>query len=136
MLKLWRRTIALFVLAFACWYVEIVITPSHLEVVLGICAVTISILCVCSLAIAIARQIKPDASIYKVFAWTDGLIGIGVIAYAIYDILTATGWFAGLVGMLLLLFVVPVVLLLVVIDYVIYTRNRKRKHCVSKRTEG
>ena len=108
MSKLWRRTIVLFVIAFACWYVGLVITPSDFEVIIVISAVTTSILCVCSFAIAIMKQIKPDASKYKIFAWTDGLIGIGVIAYAVYDIMTSTGWFAGLLGMLLLMFVIPI----------------------------
>ena len=127
MSKLWRRTIVLFVIAFACWYVGLVITPSDFEVIIVISAVTTSILCVCSFASAIMKRIKPDASKYKIFAWTDGLIGIGVIAYAVYDIMTSTGWFAGLLGMLLLIFVIPVVVLLLIIDFILYIRNKKGK---------
>lgn len=47
----------------------------------------------------------------------DTLPGISVAAYAVYDILTDTGWFAGLMGSVLLICVVPVIVLLLVIDF-------------------
>lgn len=125
MSKFWKRAIVSFFVAFVCWYLAIVIMPADFEVLLGIAAIVTSILCVCFFVIAIIKQIKPNVSNYKIFACTDGLIGIGVTIYAIYDILTDTGWFAGLVGTLLLIFVVPVVLLLLIIDFILYMRNKK-----------
>lgn len=47
----------------------------------------------------------------------DTLPEISVAAYAVYDILTDTGWFAGLMGSVLLIYVVPVIVLLLVIDF-------------------
>lgn len=41
------------------------------------------------------------------------------------DILTDTGWFAGILGYVLLIFVVPVIVLLLVIDFVLYKRRKK-----------
>lgn len=124
MSKYWKRAIALFVVACICWYVVIVIIPPHFEGILGITAVASSILCVCFLVIAIIRQIKPGVSSYMIFALTDGLLGVGVTAYAIYDILTDTGWFAGLLGMLLLIFVVPVIIVLLIIDFILYKKSK------------
>ena len=102
MWKSWGRAIALFAVAFVCWYVEM-----------------------CFLVIAVIRQFKPEISGYQIFAWTDALLGISVAAYAVYDILTDTGWFAGILGYVLLIFVVPVIVLLLVIDFVLYKRRKK-----------
>lgn len=134
MQKSWIRALILFVAAAACWYGEIVINPSNFEVILGFATMVTSILCICFLAIAIIKSINSNASGYKIFAWTDSLIGIGVLAYAIYDIVTATGWFAGLVGMLLIIFVIPVILVLLIIDYVLYRINKisNRRKYLSK----
>lgn len=123
MSKTWIRVIALFVVTFICWYVELVINPSNFELILGIAAVITSILSVCFFAIAMIKQIKPNVSEYKIFAWTDGLLGVGVILYSIHDILTDTGWFAGLVGGVLLIFVLPMIVLLLIIDFILYKRN-------------
>ena len=77
--------------------------------------------------IAIFTQIQPNVSVYKIFAVTDVIMGVGVTSYAIYDILTDTGWFAGLLGMLLLILVLPVILLLLIIDFIFYMINKKRR---------
>ena len=127
MLKSWKRVLILFAIALACWFVEIVIIPSNFEMLLVITAVVSSILCICFFAVAVIRQIKPHISGYKIFALEDAIIGICVTAYAIYDILTDTGWFAGIVGVLLLIFVLPVILLLLIIDFVLYMRNKRKK---------
>lgn len=126
MSQYWKRAIALFVVACICWYVDIVINPPNFEVILWITTVASSILCVCFVMIAIIRQIKPGVSSYMIFALTDGLLGAGVTAYAIYDLLTDTGWFAGLLGMMLLIFVVPVIILLLIIDFILYVIYRKK----------
>ena len=126
MSKYWKTAIALFVVACICWYVGIVIIPPHFEGILVIGAVASSILCVCFVVIAIIRQIKPGISSYMIFALTDGLLGVGVTAYAIYDKLTDTGWFAGLLGMLLLILVVPVIIVLLIIDFILYVIYKKK----------
>lgn len=127
MSKSWKRAITLFVVAFVCWFVEIVINPSGFEMIMFFLAVISTVLCVCFLVIAVLKQIKPNVSVYKIFAVTDTIIGIGVTTYAIYDILTDTGWFAGLLGMLLLILVLPVILLLLIIDFIFYMINKRRR---------
>lgn len=54
------------------------------------------------------------------------MLGISVAAYAVYDILADTGWFAGLMGSVLLIYVVPLIVLLFVIDFVLYRRSKKK----------
>lgn len=126
MWKSWGRAIALFAVAFVCWYVEIVFVPPGIWAsFLWLAAVTASILCLCFLVIAVIRQFRPEISGYQIFAWTDALLGISVAAYAVYDIMTDTGWFAGILGYVLLIFVVPVIALLLVIDFVLYKRRKK-----------
>lgn len=129
----WKRVIISFVVAVFCWYV--VLIPENFGVVMELeelapvilyTAVVATILSICFLVTAIVRQIRPDVSGYKIFAWADGLIGAGVTIYAIYDIQTDTGWFAGLFGMLLLFLVVPVTVLLLIIDIVLYKRAKNR----------
>ena len=127
MSKSWKRAIALFLAAFVCWFVEIVINPPGFEMIMFFLAVISTVLCVCFLVIAIFTQIQPTVSVYKIFAVTDVIMGVGVTAYAIYDILTDTGWFAGFLGMLLLILVLPVILLLLIIDFIFYMINKRRR---------
>lgn len=100
--------------------------PSGFFEIFEIAAVIASILCLCFFVVALVRQFKPGASGYRIFAWTDGLLGIAVTAYAVYDILTDIGWFAGILGSILLIVVVPVNILLLVVNFVLYKRNKKR----------
>lgn len=111
-----------------CWYIGIVISPLNLELILCFVAMVSSILCICFTIIAIMKQIKPNVSGYKIFAWIDSIIGVGVGIYAVYDILTDKGWFAGLLGWLLVIFVIPVIVALLIIDFILYKiQNRKYK---------
>lgn len=129
----WKRVIISFVVAVFCWYV--VLIPENFGVVMELeelvpvilyAAVAATILCICFFVTVIVSQIRPGSSGYKIFAWTDGLIGVCVTIYAIYDIQTDTGWFAGLFGMLLLIVVVPTAVVLIIIDAVLYTRAKNQ----------
>lgn len=50
-------------------------------------------------------------------------------SWAIYDINTDEGWFAGLGGALMLMFVVPVLVIMLIIDIIVglVVRNRRKK---------
>lgn len=97
-----------------------------LALVILYAAVAVTISSLCYLVTVIIKLIRPGVSGYKIFAWTDGLIGTGVTIYAIYDIQTDTGWFAGLFGAALLVVVIPVAVLLLIIDIILYMRAKKR----------
>ena len=71
MLKSWGGVLALFVIAFVCWYVGVLVAPSFFFVIFEIAAVIASVLCLCFFVIAVVRQFRPDASSYRIFAWTE-----------------------------------------------------------------
>ena len=127
MLKLTKITLALCASAAFCWFVLIVLNPSNLELILAFTAVALTIASVCFLAASIGGKPGKSASPYLVFAVTDILIGVCVAAYAIYDIQTSTGWFAGLLGTLLLIFVLPIVLVLLLADVLVWKLKKPKK---------
>jgi type III secretory pathway component EscT len=47
------------------------------------------------------------------------------VGYAVYDIKTSTGWFAGIIGALILMLVVPVLVVLLLGDFVVWFIRRK-----------
>ena len=95
--------------------------------VLAIAAAALTIAAVCSLAVSIGRKFCRRTSPYLVFAGADILIGICVAAYAVYDIQTDTGWFAGLLGTLLLIFVLPIVLVLLLADVLVWKLKKPKQ---------
>lgn len=122
-----KITLALCGSAAFCWFVLIVLNPSGLELALAIAAAALTIAAVCSLAVSIGRKFCRRTSPYLVFAGTDILIGICVAAYAVYDIQTDTGWFAGLLGTLLLIFVLPIVLVLLLADVLVWKLKKPKQ---------
>ena len=127
MSKYGKVTLALCGAAAFCWFVLIVLNPSNLEFELAIAAVALTIAAVCSLAVSVGRKFRKQASPYLVFAATDILIGICVAAYAVYDIRTDTGWFAGLFGTLLLIFVLPITLVFLLADILVWWLKKSKK---------
>ena len=74
----------------------------------------------------IMKRAKPELSPYKVYAITDLVGGCLFAIYGIYDILTDTGFLAGILGMMILVYVVPCFAVSLVIEYIVY--KRKTKH--------
>ena len=81
-------------LAIVCWVVFLVFDPSGLELFLTVNAFAFSITFLCFLVICIVKALGKSVSPYRIFAVTDGILALGVAGYAVYDILTDTGWFA------------------------------------------
>ena len=131
MFKVWIGTILSLLSAIICWSVGTISAPSDFEMVIGYAAVCFSILFICLLCVCIGKRIRKGASAYRIFAATDIIIGIGSILYAIFDIFASADsmFFPGLYGWLLLLYVVPVVLLLLLIDYAVYRKRKRRTRC-------
>lgn len=121
-----KITIFSFVLAVVCWLIEIVAEPSA---IIAVAAVVLSIIFLCFLSVSIcswiAKKREKDISAYKIFAAADCCIGILVTMYAVYDIKTDVGFMAGMVGFLLLLFVIPIVLVLLVADFIIWKLKKR-----------
>ena len=119
-----------FAAAAACWFILIVWNPSDFEIWFAAAAIVSSILFVCLLAVCgvswLAARKGKNVSPYKIFAAADLLVGLLVAAYAVHDILTSVGFFGGLLGVLLLLFVMPVVAAFLVIDLILAVRKKRR----------
>ena len=124
-LKLLCITIIFWVLAAVTWLVEIAINPSNLEFVLACVAVAFSAMAVCLTVCCILGKIKPKISLYRVFAITDIIMAALAVGYAIYDINTDTGWFAGIVGALILCITIPVFAVLLLADFIVWIIRRK-----------
>ncbi|MDD6816815.1 MAG: hypothetical protein PUE84_10265 [Firmicutes bacterium] len=119
-----------FAAAAACWFTLIVWNSSDFEIWFAAAAIVSSILFVCLLAVCgvswLAARKGKNVSPYKIFAAADLLVGLLVAAYAVHDILTSVGFFGGLLGVLLLLFVMPVVAAFLVIDFILAVRKKRR----------
>ena len=87
-----------------------------------------SILTICFLIVSISKKLIPKASPYKIFAISVSIIGVLTFLYAIYDIKTSTGLFAGLFGTVLLITVVPITLALLLIEFLIWIYNKKKEN--------
>ncbi|MGN0710460.1 MAG: hypothetical protein ACI4LO_01775 [Anaerovoracaceae bacterium] len=97
------------------------------EIVLSLVAISAVIASICFISVAIIRKFNRSLSPYRIFAIADIFVGICVAGYAVYDILTSVGWFAGLLGVLLLIFVMPIVAALLLADFLVwFLKNRKK----------
>ena len=114
------------VLAAIVWFVGLVFNPPGLELVLAIAAIVFSIISICLVVCCIAEKINSQVSLYKVFAIADIVLGVLAGGYAVYDIRTDTGWFAGLLGALIMFMGIPVFVVLLLGDWVVWLVNRKR----------
>ncbi len=114
------------VLAAIVWFVGLVFNPPGLEMVLAIAAIVFSIISICLVVCCIAEKINSQVSLYKVFAIADIVLGVLAGGYAVYDIRTDTGWFAGLLGALIMFMGIPVFVVLLLGDWVVWLVNRKR----------
>ena len=129
-----------FAAAAACWFILIVWNPSDFEIWFAAAAIVSSILFVCLLAVCgvsrIAARKGKNVSPYKIFAAADLLVGLLVAAYAVHDIVNAVGFFGGLLGALLLLFVMPVVAAFLVIDFILAVKTKRRIRNEREACEG
>lgn len=129
-----------FAAAAVCWCILIVWNPSDFEIWFAAAAIVSSILFVCLLAVCgvswmAARKAK-KVSPYKIFAAADLLVGLLVAAYAVHDIVNAVGFFGGLLGALLLIFVMPVVAAFLVIDFILAVKKKRRIRNEREACEG
>ena len=121
-----KATALSIVLAAIVWFAGLVFNPPGLEMVLAIAAIVFSIISICLVVCCIAWKINSQISLYKVFAIVDIVLAVLAGGYAVYDIRTDTGWFAGLLGALIMFMGMPVFAVLLLGDWVVWLVNRKR----------
>ena len=120
-------TIVFIILSAVLWFTEIFINPSNLELILVAAAVTCSFATICLISCCAAQAINKRVSLYRIFAITDIVIGVAAVIYAVYDMNTDTGWFAGLLGLLILVAVIPIAVLLLITDFIVWFLKRKKE---------
>ena len=116
-----------FFLAVICWVLSAVVASATPKIWIALFAIAFSIVFLCFLIITISKKICPRLSAYRIFILTNVVIGLAVLGYALYDMISDTGWFAGIKGMLLLIFVVPIHILLLIISFFVW-KFQKRKN--------
>lgn len=121
-----KATALFVVLAAIVWFVGLVFNPPGLEMVLAIAAIVFSIISICLVVCCIAEKINSQVSLYKVFAIADIVLAVLAGGYAVYDIRTDAGWFAGLLGALIMFMGMPVFAVLLLGDWVVWLVNRRR----------
>jgi len=129
MKKSTKYTIIVCVMALLSWYIAAGINPTNYEMIIAstamiFAAVAIAMLMV-KLGLCIAAKLNKSISSYRLFAVVNSIIGIGCVIFAIYDIRTDDGFMAGLLGYMILMFVVPFILLMLLIDYLFWKRKMK-----------
>lgn len=119
-----------FAAAAVCWFILIIWNPSDFEIWFAAAAMVSTILFLCLLAVCIGSWLAgkkgKNLSPYKIFAAADLAVGFLIAVYAVHDILTADVFFGGLVGVLLLIFVMPAVGVLLVADFIAARRKRRK----------
>ena len=118
-------TIVFIILSAVLWFTEIFINPSNSEFILAAAAVPCSFTTICLISCCAAKAINKRVSLYRIFAITDIVMGVAAAVYAVYDMNTATGWFAGLWGLLILMAVIPIAVLLLITDFIVWVLKRK-----------
>jgi hypothetical protein len=121
-------TLGSLLISILLWFVSIVYNPSDFEMILFVGAIVSTATFICLSVVCISRLISRNLSSYAVFAVTDTVLAIAVASYAIYDIKTDTSEFmSGLLGCILLMFVIPTLVLLLVVNLIIWWIKRKKK---------
>ncbi len=119
------------VFSFICCLFAIITSGFELLGIVGIAVAVVALpFYIIFLTALIANKCgKKAPSPCGVFAIVDLILMLGTSIYVVYDITTGVGWFAGLVGVLLLIYVLPCMLLLLMIDgvvaLVIWRKKRK-----------
>ena len=126
MSKYFKITLIALLFAIISWIVAVYGIADGVWI--WIASILFSILAICFLTISILKKTITKASPYKIFAISDSIIGVLTFLYAIYDIKTSTGLFAGLCGIILLVSVVPVTIALLLIELLVWVYNKKREN--------
>ncbi len=126
MSKYFKITLITLLFAIISWIVAVYGIADGVWI--WIASILFSILAICFLTISILKKTITKASPYKIFAISDSIIGVLTFLYAIYDIKTSTGLFAGLCGIILLVTVVPVTIALLLIELLVWVYNKKREN--------
>ena len=92
-------------------------------------AIVVTVLSLGLFAVWLGERLRWRLSPYGIFALAVLVAEIGFAVYACYDIATATGFLAGIVGTLIFIAIIPSLAVLQLIDLIVWLvlRHKKRK---------
>ena len=128
MLKYWGRAFAAIIISALYLYViaaGIINLSNFPWLRLGMYASYI--LCICFPMIAVAKQIKINASAYVIFAYADAAIGFAFAVYAVNDIMIKLNFLSGFLGVLFLDTVVRAAVWLLILDMFFWLCDKLKK---------
>lgn len=129
MTKVWKGTLISFILLMICWFG---LNIENFEMIRFFTSIYSAILFVGFLFTGTVTKINKKISPYSVFAAVNLVIGASISVYSVYDIKTDTDeWFGGLVGTVLLVFVIPFIIILLITDLIVC---KKADHSNSARS--
>ena len=128
MSRLEKITISIVLIAIVLWVTGIGVINTYLSdsIVVLEAAIVLSIISVCMGGVCLAKRFIKHASPYKVFGIVDMALEVFIVGYAIYDLMTDTGMFAGIFGFLLLCYVAPVPVILLIVDVCLYFAKARK----------
>ena len=123
--KIWIGALVSLILVIICWFG---FNIDNFEIIRFMTTAYSAILFVCFLFTWVIKLIKKTISPYLVFAVVNFLIGIDISIFSVYDMKShADEWFGGLVGAVLLVYVVPFIIILLIIDFIIWRISKSKK---------
>lgn len=123
MSKAWKGAFVSFTLMVICWFG---LNIDNFESIRFVTTIYSAVLFIDFLFTGIIKAIRKKASPYFVFAIVNFVLGMGTAIFSIYDIKTDTDeWFRGLVGTVLLVFVIPFIIVLLIIDFIAWKNSNK-----------
>lgn len=127
-----KITISIVLVAIVLWVIGIGVINTYLSdsIVVLEAAIVLSIISVCMGGVCLAKRFMKHASPYKVFGIVDMTLEVLIVGYGIYDLMTDTGMFAGIFGILLLCYVAPIPVILLIVDVCLYfvKARKNRRH--------
>lgn len=123
--KIWIGILVSLILLIICW---LGYKTSIFEMIRFMTPIYSAILFVCFVFTGVVKQIRKNISPYCIFAIVNVAIGIGVSVFSIYDLkIHADEWLGGLVGAVLLVYVIPFIMLLLIIDFIVWMISKSKK---------
>ena len=123
--KIWIGALVSLILVIICWFG---FNIDNIEILRFVTTIYSAILFICFLFTWVIKLIKKTISPYLVFAVVSFVIGIGISIFSVYDMkIHEDEWFGGLVGAVLLVYVVPFIILLLIIDLIIWKVRKSKK---------
>lgn len=123
--KIWIGILISLIILIICW---LGYKTSIFEMIQFMIPIYSAILFACFLFTVAVKQIKKNISPYCVFAIVNVVIGIGISIFSIYDLkIHSDEWLGGLVGAVLLVYVIPFIMLLLIIDFIVWKISKSKK---------